>query len=162
MCPINHCPAGRRSASGPNSREGGYTFIDALLQLTVFAAFCMFSLAFLTWAAQTAGRMTDDSAVEWELFRRELSAYLQNADGVDILGLGEGVSVRRGGSVTDIERYGQLIRKRVDNRGHEQMLLNVERISFSLDGHLLVLEVMFLNGRERRTAHTITYEDPGQ
>ncbi|MET3574777.1 ComGF family competence protein [Bhargavaea ullalensis] len=162
MWHTGRCRDGSRSASRP-SREGGYTFIDSLLQLTIFSMFCLFSLAFLTWAGQTAGKMTDDTAVEWELFRRELMPYLRGIDDIRVHAGGEGVSVGKSGTITDIERHGEVIRKRVDREGHEQMLTGVGRARFFMEGNRqLVLIAKFSNGTERRTTHTLVFKEDGE
>lgn len=161
MFPTGRFQARNRSASFLDHPERGYTFTESMLQLLIFSFFSLFSLAFLVWAGQTAVHLGDPSAVEWELFRREFSEYLKEADGIAVPEGGKGVSVRRGGVVIDIEEFkdGALLRKRVDRKGHEPMLTDVSSASFALEGHRLNLEVIFGNGRERRTTHTITFRN---
>ncbi|MFC7364850.1 MULTISPECIES: competence type IV pilus minor pilin ComGF [Bhargavaea] len=146
--------AGSHDATSRAS-EGGYTFIEALLQLLILSVFFILFAGFFRYSAVLVHDVGDPSSVEWELFRYELADYLKNVDGVQITERGSKLLVVSGGKRTEIGHYAKnsMIRKRVNDEGHEPMLTGVRSVSFTESGNQLSIRVAFNDGTERGTIH---------
>lgn len=104
-----------------------------------------------------AHHIGDPSSIEWELFRYELADYLGEVEGVQILEGGSRLLIITGDKVTEIGHYPatSLIRKRVNDQGHEPMLTRVRSVRFSVEEGVLSVSAVFMDGKERRSLHHI-------
>ncbi|OZM57659.1 hypothetical protein CIB95_04620 [Lottiidibacillus patelloidae] len=60
------------------------------------------------------------------------------------------------GSVVTIERYGNYIRRRVNNKGHDVMLTNVKSMTFRIVSNGVEIQVTGLNGSKYQKRISLT------
>lgn len=126
--------------------ERGYTFIEAMAQLVVFTVFagifvfCMHYLYQFTHSAYTK------EETEWELFAQYFETYLYDVVEVHPTYDHRGIQLEMEFNTVTFETSGQVIRKQVDNKGHEPTLMRVQDSYYSYDGEKVYIEVTFLSG----------------
>lgn len=129
--------------------ERGYTLVESLLQLVTFFVFAQLFLLITLWTQQFQASVFSKEQTEWELFVNDLSQYLSGASAVRIMNSGQGIQVYRDDKVVDIERYQQMIRKQVQELGHEPMLLNIQSAQFIAKSSTVLVKVQFKNGLKK-------------
>ena len=126
--------------------ERGYTFIEAMAQLVVFTvfagvlAFCMHYLYQFTHSAYAK------EETEWELFVQYFETYLYDVVEVHTAYDHRGIQLEMDFNTVTFETSGQVIRKQVDNKGHEPALMRVQDSYYSYDGQMITIQVTFLSG----------------
>lgn len=131
------------------NREGGYTLVEAIIQLSVLMIFSQLFAITIGSIYKTENEVTNPIETEWALFIRELEKYLNNVEILTIQQDNTGIRLVQNGEEFDIELYQNLIRKQKNRLGHEQMLLHVKSISTKLEDQSLRFSVVFLNGIEK-------------
>lgn len=142
---------------GPNplSAQRGFVYLNVLLDLILVAALMPLIVLFYLY---TANYMEDLEAgrIEWRLFSSELQSYLSSVDSIRIINEGTGFKVVQNNEEYDIEQYGSFIRKQRFILGHEIMMTGIKNCTFSLEGNILKINVLLLNGSEERSEYAIT------
>ncbi|WP_422123165.1 competence type IV pilus minor pilin ComGF [Planococcus sp. X10-3] len=135
--------------------ERGVVYYNVLLDLILVATLLPLIVIFYLY---TANYMEDMEAgnIEWRLFSAEVQSYLSSVDAVQIINDGTGFRVFRGVEEYDIELYGSFIRKQKFDKGHEIMMTGLSHCSFSLEGDVLKITALLLNGSEERYEYAIT------
>lgn len=136
--------------------EKGFTFLAALFEMMLLMIFLPLTVLFFLIVSGFF-EDADRHASEWFLFANELQGYLSEVDAIAIINNGGGVRVLQKGNEYDIESYDKFIRKQKFRQGHEVMLTNVKKITFSLENHRLKLHVEFINGKILEEEYVFTH-----
>lgn len=117
----------------------GFTMLEMLFSFSIFCLITsllpiLFQILFTENSIE--GRI---QRMEWELFVSQLKKEVQASDFVDVVN-GK-LTLRRGGQIITFEPYQTVLRRRVDGKGHEVVLQNVEMVSFNKDSSELRVEV---------------------
>lgn len=136
--------------------EKGFTFLSSLFELMILLLFLPLMVVFFLFVRGFFSE-ADPQTAEWFLFAGELQAYLRGVDSITIINNGGGVRVMQGGVEYDIESYDKYIRKQKFRQGHEVMMTNVKKITFSLSGSSLLLHVEFINGKTLEESYVFTH-----
>jgi len=129
--------------------ERGYTFVESILQLIIFALFAEVFVLIMLWTGHFQSTALTKEHTEWELFVNDLLNYVAVSQKVEVVQKGHGIRVTQLERVVEVEQYEQLIRKQVDGLGHEPMLIGVKSVEFNLQQTKLFLKVEFLNGLQK-------------
>ena len=133
--------------------ESGYTFVNAILQLSIFLLFSQIFLLSIHFVYQTEERLTNVIDVEWAIFLQQTDYFLSNADRITIQQDPSGIRYMINEEEYDIEYYPNMVRKQKNKVGHEPLLMNVEKLAVSMSERSLTFQVRFKNGSEKE--HTI-------
>lgn len=135
--------------------EAGVVYFNALLDLILVAAVMPLIILFYLYSVNYMEDV-DPGRLEWRLFTADLQGYLSAVDSVQGINGGTGIRVMQNGVEYDIEVYGNLIRKQKFNQGHEIMMTGISGCSFIVEGDVLKITALFLNGTEERSEYAIT------
>lgn len=126
------------------SNSYGFTVMEAILVMFILSIIMMiFPLLFQTIIAITQSLQVAED-YEWNLFLIDLCHELQNVD--EVVVFQERIHLLRENMLVTYERYGETIRRRVNNSGHEVVLQQVKQLHFYKDQQLLTLEIEFVTG----------------
>lgn len=137
--------------------ERGYTFLEGIIQLSVFILFAQVFAITMSWLYRIEETMTNPTDTEWALFIQNVETYLNDIETLTIQKEQPGIRFRKGGEEYDIELYSDLIRKQKNRLGHEQMLLHVKSLTVKVEGQSLFFFVTFLNGMEKEHIFYVTF-----
>lgn len=137
------------------SRQSGFVYLNALLDLILLATLMPLIVLFYMFSSNYSEDLGPGN-LEWQLFSAELQTYLTDADSLLIIKGGTGFRVMQRGVEYNIEQYGNFIRKQKSNLGHEIMLTQIRSCSFQIEGDVLKISVLLLNGAEERSEYAIT------
>jgi len=137
------------------AEERGFIYFNALLDLVLVAAVMPLIILFYLFAASYMEDL-EAARIEWRLFTADLQSYLTAVDSVQPINGGTGFRVVQNGVEYDVEVYGSVIRKQKFNQGHEIMMTGVSKCNFIIDGNVLKITAVLLNGAEERSEYAIT------
>ena len=135
------------------SSESGYTFVNAVLQMSIFLLFSQLFLLTVHYIYQTEDRLTNVTDMEWAIFVRQVDSYLVKVDSIILQEDPVGIRYTVNQEEYDIEYYPNMVRKQKNKVGHEPLLMNVENLAVSMSERSLTFQVRFKNGSEKE--HTI-------
>ena len=135
------------------SSESGYTFVNAVLQMSIFLLFSQLFLLTVHYVYRTEERLTDVTDMEWAIFVHQVDSFLAKVDSIVLQDEPAGIRYTMSGEEYDIEYYPNMVRKQKNKVGHEPLLMNVENLAVSMSERSLTLQVRFKNGSEKE--HTI-------
>ena len=130
--------------------NGGYTLLESLLHLIIFAVFAQLILLFFLWKSPIEQIYTNKSTTAWELFAMDLQENLSDIRQFEIHDGSRGIRVRNQKDVAiDIEQRNGVIRKRTSQEGHVPLLTDIYSAIFSFDGATLLVEVTMADGTRK-------------
>lgn len=118
----------------------GFTLVDMLLAFSVFLMIASFIPLSLSMVYRNG--IVDDELqrLEWEVFISQVKKEIRMSEGVDVSN--NRVILQKDGSQISYEKYGSNVRRRVDEKGHEILLQNIETVSFEKINQGLRISVM--------------------
>lgn len=131
------------------SNDRGYTLIESLFQLVLFALFVQLFLLFFYWKAPIERQYTDMSSVAWEMFAVDLQDELVIIQSLDVHSNARGIAFNTSRGRINIEQNNTVIRKSIDGRGHIPFLTGVTSVNFSLNGTTLLVDATLLDGTRK-------------
>lgn len=129
--------------------DHGYTFVESILQLVIFALFAEVFVLIALWTGHFQSTTLTKEHTEWELFVNDLLHYIAVSESVEVINNGQGVRITQQEQKVEVEKYDKMIRKRVDGLGHEPMLMGVKKVEFYLQQEKLLMKVELLNGLQK-------------
>lgn len=139
------------------ANEKGYTLVEGIIQLSVLMLFSQVFAVTIGWSNRIEETITNPTDTEWALFVQNVETYLNDIDSLVIQKDQPGIRFLKNGEEYDIESYANLIRKQKKRLGHEPMLLHVNSMSVTVEGHSLHFFVTFLNGVEKEHTFYVTF-----
>lgn len=130
-------------------KESGYTLLETIFQVMIFAMFTQLFLLFFYWKAPIERQYNDLSAIQWELFAADFQEELVNLQEIEVIRNGDGVRflTERGSIVIEVNNY--VIRKTVDRQGHIPFLTEVSSATFTISGSTLIVKAVMQNGMQK-------------
>lgn len=130
-------------------KESGYTLLETIFQVMIFAMFTQLVLLFFYWKAPIERQYNDLSAIQWELFAADFQEELVNLQEIEVIRNGDGVRflTERGSIVIEVNNY--VIRKTVDRQGHIPFLTEVSSATFTISGSTLIVKAVMQNGMQK-------------
>lgn len=135
--------------------EEGYTLLETVVQVMIFAMFTQLFLLFFYWKAPIERQYTDRSEIQWEMFAADFQEELANLQAIEVTRAGRGVrfQTKRGRIV--IEENNEVIRKTIDGQGHVPLLTEVSSATFTLNDSILIVQAVMQNGMRKERDFTI-------
>lgn len=127
----------------------GYSLIESLFQLIIFAAFVQLFVLFFYWKEPIEREYTDMTNSSWELFSVDLQAALTDVERISVNGGGRGIGFFTNRGRIDIEQRNTVIRKAIDGLGHIPLLTEVYSAYFTLEDETLHIDVTMLDGTRK-------------
>jgi competence protein ComGF len=128
-------------------KNDGFTYIELLIVIIILMTITSLFPLLFTIIAEWTVKPSSLHPFEWEIAVSQLTMEIREAEEVTI----ENGSLRLRNIYQDViqyERYGHVIRRRVNGQGHEVILQNIDRLGFfyitngirifvvDLDGHV--------------------------
>lgn len=136
----------------------GYTLMESLLHLVIFAIFAQLFLLFFLWKEPIERHHMDKTNTAWELFALDLQADLVDIRTFALHDDRQGLQVRNGhDELIDIERTNNVIRRRKDGEGHVPLLTEMHSVHFTESGEYLHVEVTLQDGTRKERSFAIGY-----
>jgi competence protein ComGF len=136
--------------------EGGFTLLNALLELMVLMIFLPLIALFFGYMIRFSAEAEAQTA-EWHLFTVDFQSYLHGVDSLEIINNGGGVRIVRDAEEYDIELYDRFLRKQKFRQGHEIMLTDIRGCRFTVSGTKLTLRAEFYNGSVEEAEYVFTH-----
>lgn len=134
----------------------GYTFIDAILQLSVLMLFSQMILFYSVWFKQIEKQFFHAEPIEWEMFSLDIESSVSTVTTIGEQVNQLGIRFVNNGEEFDIECYQSLIRKQKNRLGHEPMLTGLNSCELQLIGNQVLIQVEFENGRKEERTYEVS------
>ncbi len=130
----------------------GFTMLEMLFSFSIFCMVASFLPLFFTILFSQNSIDARIQQMEWELFINQLKKEVQASEFSDVVN-GD-LTLLYGEEIIVYQQYKNLVRRRVDAKGHEVVLQNVQEIRFEKRNHAIWIEVNNIFGqRESRAIH---------
>lgn len=131
------------------SNENGYTLIESLFQLIIFATFVQLFLLFFYWKAPIERHYSDTTSSAWEMFAVDLQDELTNVQKIEGRRNATGIQFVTERGRINIEQNNTVIRKTIDGLGHIPLLTAVSSAEFKLNDTTLFVAATMLDGTRK-------------
>ena len=132
-----------------SSNDYGYTLIESLFQLIIFAVFVQLFLLFFYWKAPIERHYTDTTSLSWEMFAVDLQDELVNVRKIEVHSNAKGIQFVTERGRINIEQNNTVIRKSIDGLGHIPFLTAVSSTDFKLNDTTLFVAATMLDGTRK-------------
>lgn len=140
-----------RSFRNHLKKNSGFTLIETVLALFILMLIFLMLTPLLQLNHQYLEELNDTTKQDWYVFTIQLEQTIKD---FELLSVSETRLIFQAENDKEeikkpvIEYYAnkKLVRKSSINGGYEPMLMNVEKIKFSYEGHFVRMKVEFLNG----------------
>ncbi|WP_313798297.1 competence type IV pilus minor pilin ComGF [Cytobacillus sp.] len=134
----------------------GFTMVEMLYAFSIFLIIVSFFPLSFKYLFQNEQFEARNKAMEWHVFVQQLKKEVRLSD--EIIVFNDRLILRRDGQSIQFDKHGTNIRRRVDEKGHEIVFQQVERIRFDKlkNGVRLTVNDLF---HQQHTASFITFLD---
>lgn len=133
----------------------GYTLIESLVQLLVLILFSQLIFFYSAWIKDLDELFLTREHEEWELFSLDLEKNIQEIQSIEEQANYNGIRLLKNGVESDIEIFGDMIRKQKNRLGHEPMLLHIHRGRFEIKDSKVIVWVQFKNGVVKERSYEV-------
>lgn len=126
--------------------DKGYTMLEALFQLVVFAILAHIFVLIMLWSSEMKTTVLANEHTKWELFVNDLNMYFVDVTSFKVNATNSKITFQTPNGLYSMERYQNIIRKQVANLGHEPLLIGIKNGQFYYDDEELRIVVEFPNG----------------
>ncbi|MDR6998727.1 competence type IV pilus minor pilin ComGF [Neobacillus niacini] len=110
--------------------EKAFTLIEAIFALAIFSILVFFMAPLMQIILNNKAIQGEDQPMEWEIFCSQLKREIRTYSRVEVIS-GK-LILTKDAETVQYERYGNNLRRRVNNSGHEIVLQNVSDAAFVL------------------------------
>ncbi|KMY50785.1 competence type IV pilus minor pilin ComGF [Peribacillus loiseleuriae] len=122
----------------------GFTLIEMLLSLSIFILIAGMIVQLYVVVGKELHQDKSLNQMEWEIFLQQVKEELWLSSSQTILN--DNIYMVVGEDIVSIEKYNQILRRRVNRTGHQIMLQNVSSFHCRLEGYKIVISVKDLAG----------------
>ncbi|MGV3464121.1 MAG: competence type IV pilus minor pilin ComGF [Heyndrickxia sp.] len=138
--------------------EKGFTLAESIITLMIAVTILsMIPLVMKGFNHINHSLSTEDS-YEWNIFLMQLRREIRNCSEVN--SLGNKLILQVNGEKVSYELYGLLLRRRVNDTGHEVVLQKVKKAEFTMMDNHITLVVHFTNTRQEMAEFTFFNPTP--
>ena len=134
----------------------GYTFVDAILQLSVLLLLSQLILFYSVWFKQVERHFFYAESFDFEMFSLDIENQISSVTTIEEQLNGTGIRYVKNGEEFDIECYPSLIRKQKKRLGHEPMLTGINLCKLQVIGDQVIIQVVFINGRKEERTYEVS------
>lgn len=124
--------------------QRGFTLLESILSLVLFTFIIMLSTLCLQLNIQMGKELYHKNYLEWELFQHYLVDESRRAIRIETIN-NQLIMTMSNGDRIKYEKYGDIIRRRVNEKGHEPVLLGMKEMIVDRNQDSIELEVTFAN-----------------
>lgn len=126
-------------------KSNGFTFVESLFHLIVLLLFSHFFGFVYFWFHEIESKL-EPQELTWEMFVFELQQYIDKSEEIQVTNKTLYLYDEDINATTQISRYGDMIRKQVDNLGHVPLFIGVKQVSFVKNEQNITIKVELENG----------------
>lgn len=130
------------------SNEKGFSLIESIFQLLIFAAFLQLLILFFYWKIPIEQQYSTSHA-GWEMFVADVQDELADVRRIELQKNGQGIQFITERGRINLEHRQNVIRKTVDGAGHVPFLTAVSKAQFTLEGTQLVISATLVDGTRK-------------
>ncbi|MFC3782169.1 competence type IV pilus minor pilin ComGF [Bacillus chungangensis] len=143
-----------KSACQDSSEQAGFTMLETIFTMLIVGLIMLFFPLILKAYTSIERALETDTDYEWHIFIIQLQKETKRASYWFVQT--NQLDIEVDGRLVSYEGYGEVLRRRVADAGHEIVLQNVSSHSFTLDGHMLHLFVTFTNGIQKDASFALS------
>ena len=141
------------------NKEAGFTLIETLLSLLAFMVMSSLILQMMIIVTPSYSKVQSLNEMEWELFLLNIKREMKMSSSVHITNHTLQYVVNE--QVISIEPYQNLLRRKVNNQGHEVMLHKVGDFRVHQEGIFIVMKVRDQSGQLYSEKVPLSYMNKG-
>ncbi|KOS68076.1 hypothetical protein AEA09_05580 [Lysinibacillus contaminans] len=135
--------------------EKGYTLLEALFQVVVFMIFSHIFVLIMLWVTEMKSTVMAIEQTKWELFVYDVNMYFVDVTSFEVNEVNSKITFQTPNGLYSMERYQNIIRKKVDNLGHEPLLIGIKTCQFYYEDEELTIVVEFPNGIKKERTYYV-------
>ncbi|MDE5412285.1 competence type IV pilus minor pilin ComGF [Alkalihalobacterium chitinilyticum] len=139
--------------------QRGFTFIEVIIAFTLLLIIASVFPLVIKSIPILPPPTEQPHKFQVELFFNQFSMEVRETSEIEVTG--DTLKLRKpDGTVTSIEKHGKLIRRRVNQQGHDVFLRHVSSVSYQLVPHGVIVEIVDTNRKrhERRFSFVCSLE----
>lgn len=126
--------------------DRAFTLIDTLFAFSIFIIIIFFISPVFQLMLNNRDIKGRLQVMEWEVFSSQIKKEIHGSQHAEVVG---GSLVLSEDTETIVyEKYNNILRRRVNNSGHEVVLQNVSEVTFTLLNNAVRVSMKSLNGKE--------------
>lgn len=135
----------RQWKRGVLKHQKGFTLIEALFQLVVFALFTQLAIGFYLLIQHWNASFFTEESIEWEIFIQDFQQYLLEIE--EIYQTGNALYIVDSSAENiKIDKISDVLRLQINNKGYVPLLIGIKNVDFSISDPFLTVKIEFLNG----------------
>jgi competence protein ComGF len=134
----------KKNAFSPNNH--GFTLVETLFAFSIFTLIIFFISPFFQLILNNTDLKERLQIMEWEVFSSQIKKEIRMSQNVEVVA--GNLVLSKDNQTVVYEKYTTLLRRRVNNLGHEILLQNVSEVNFTLINNAISVYVKSLSGRE--------------
>jgi len=142
--------------------EKGFTLAESMITLMIAVTILSIIPLVMKGFNHINHSLSTKGSYEWNIFLMQLRKEIRNCSEVN--SSGNKLILQVNGEKVLYERYGLLLRRRVNDTGHEVVLQKVMKVEFDVNVNHIALAVQFTNNHQERAEFTFfnptSLEDP--
>jgi competence protein ComGF len=135
-----------KKAFAKHLNEHAFTLVEMLFSFLVFTIIIFFISPLLGVMVQHNAPSIRLQEMEWDVFSSQIKKEIRMSTKGQVVS-NRLILTEDGGSIS-FEKYENILRRRVNNTGHEVLLQNVAEVNFTLLPNMVRVDVKDLNHRE--------------
>lgn len=135
--------------------DKGYTLLESLFQLVVFVIFSHIFVLIMLWITEMKSTVLANEHTKWELFVYDANMYFVDVTSFEVNDTHSKITFQTPDGLYSIERYQNIIRKQVENHGHEPLLIGIKSGRFYYENEELTIVVEFPNGIKKERTYYV-------
>lgn len=142
--------------------EKGFTLAESIITLMIAVSILTLIPLVIKGFNHINYSLSTEDSYEWNIFLMQLRRELRNSNTVE--SSGNKLILQVNGEKVTYEQFGLLLRRRVNNTGHEVVLQKVRKAEFTMNDNHILLAVYFTNNHQEEAGFTffipVIQEDP--
>ncbi|WP_165786628.1 competence type IV pilus minor pilin ComGF [Heyndrickxia camelliae] len=126
--------------------EKGFTLVESIITLMIAVVILSIIPLVMKGVNQINHSLSTEDSYEWNIFLMQLRRELRNCN--EASRTGNKLILQVNGEKVSYEPFGLLLRRRVNDTGHEVVLQKVRRVEFAINNNHITLSVQFTNNKQ--------------
>lgn len=129
-----------------SSNEKAFTLIEVLIAFSIFSTIIYFMSPIFQIILNNKSNQMELQSMEWEVFCSQVKKEIGPSTSAQVIG--GRLILTKDTNTIQYEKYGSNLRRRVNSTGHEIILQNVSKYSFSIENNAVKIKVTDIWGKE--------------
>jgi competence protein ComGF len=124
----------------------GFTLVETLFAFSIFTIIIFFISPVFHLILNNTDLKERLQLMEWEVFCSQIKKEIRMSQNAEVVA--GNLVLSKDGQTVIYEKYNTLLRRRVNNSGHEILFQNVSEVNFTLINNAISVYIKSLSGRE--------------